>query len=169
MDAVTAAPTLEELPNLNDPYERKISMKVDYEGSGKVTHIKLIPDFKPVEPTPAEKAILGEKPKSAMDELLAFYHPQRGTEHGVSPLAGGAKIGESLDTSVSIGRSRTAGDTRVSVFGMAGYHGAGNGVMRSGAETYSERGLVIGSGFEHQIRVGYGPPRSKAERALRLD
>lgn len=166
---ITAAPTLEELPNLLDPYERKIAAKIDFEGSRETTRIRIVPEFKPVEPTPEEKAILGEPRKSVSDELLAFYRPPRGVEHGVSPLEGGAQYSSFKSYAVEIGVDDTGGGALYYVFGEAGLHSAPHSIKREGAVAYDAPGLIIGSGLDHSVRIGYNLPRSKAARAPRLD
>lgn len=166
---ITAAPTLDELPNLKDPYERKIAAKIDFEGSRETTRIKIVPDFKPVEPTPEEKAILGEPRKSVSDELLAFYRPPRGPEHGVSPREGGAQYASFRAYAVGIDVDPSRGGANYYVFGEAGRHALPHSISREGAAVYGSQGLIIGYGLDYAVRIGYNPPRSKAERAPRLD
>lgn len=167
---VTAAPTLEELPNLKDPYERKIAARIDFEGSRETSRIKIVPDFKPVEPTAEERAILGEPRKSVADELLAFYRPTRGPEHGVSPSEGGAVISSLRHLDVGVGVEPVHGGARYYVFGDAGHDAAVSLLSREGAKAYDGLGgATIGVGFDYSVQIGYNPARTKAQRAPWLD
>lgn len=82
--ASTAAPIRDELFTAIER-ERTIAASVGVE-MREAPRLTLIPAFQPIEPTPEQRAILGERP-DPLDDLFAFYRPPRGADDGVLPVA----------------------------------------------------------------------------------
>ena len=77
------APTLEELPP-PDARERVLPVRVGVDGRGNEPQVSLAPTFEAPELTPEEKEAVGETDPPF--DVLAFYRPARGPEHGVFPF-----------------------------------------------------------------------------------
>lgn len=89
----TAAPWRGELPDFKAT-QRSIPAKIGVERFDFVPRRRIVADYSKVQLTEEEKKLLAdEAAKKPKDDLLAFYRPQRGTEHGVSPLEGGMAVG----------------------------------------------------------------------------
>lgn len=81
-------PSLAELPDLRVEDTRTIPVLVGVEQYGpRISKRGIIPELRPIEPTPRERAILagGEEKKPEFDEMV-FYQPPRSAEDGVYPF-----------------------------------------------------------------------------------
>ncbi len=103
--AITAAPTTRELPSDADEAPRMAAL-IGVEGRPSNHEILPIPEFKPVEPTPEERKVLGEQPPEPKLDALALYRRPRGIEHGVAPDAFAMLVGTSGRGGASVGRER---------------------------------------------------------------
>src|SRR5215468_10467717 len=84
-EAVQASPTLDELPDLSAKYERTIAAKVSVQDMNRPPRVRIVQDYKEPPLTAEEKAATGADQPKPGDDLLAFYRPERGPEHGVHP------------------------------------------------------------------------------------
>ncbi len=88
----TMAPSSAELPDFSRT-RRTLPAKIGVERYDSPPTKRLVPDYSKLALTEAQKKYLAEEEaKKAKDDLLAFYRPERGTEHGVSPFDGGGQI-----------------------------------------------------------------------------
>lgn len=91
-ELATMAPGTAELPNFGGT-RRTLPAKIGVERYDSPPRKQIVADYSKVNYTEAEKKYLAEEAaKKAKDDLLAFYRPERGTEHGVSPFEGGGQI-----------------------------------------------------------------------------
>jgi len=94
--AMLATPTTSELPTFSR-VRRSIPARIDVEGQESRIQGDLIPKFAEIKLTPEERAALGKDRKTpdqiVMEDLLAFYRPERGPKHGVAPELAGYYVG----------------------------------------------------------------------------
>ncbi|GEM_PF-3479767 len=165
--SITAAPTLRELPTDADEAPR-MAASIGVEGLPPDRDILPIPAFKPVEPTPEERKILGEKPPEPKLDALAFYRPERGIEHGVAPDAFAMLVGTSGRGGTSAGVQEATAPAGVSL-DLAGEY--------AGAYRYAWRSSFVGlrrtpsgeAGGGWLMSVGENLPRRGAAHANRYD
>lgn len=83
-DAITLAPTLEELPSIPET-ERVLPAKVGVEGAPIAPRRRLVPPMEPPQLTQEEKVALGLDKPDPIADLLASYPPRPDPARGVSP------------------------------------------------------------------------------------
>ncbi|RMF74176.1 MAG: hypothetical protein D6744_14800 [Planctomycetota bacterium] len=159
------APMLEELPSA-EAHERVIPASVGVEGRGDAPQESLAEALREPELTPEEKEAIGETDPPI--DVLAFYRPERGPEHGVLPLEALRPAGVA-----SWVRSRAGVEAAASHAGVdlstpvttyvAVFERTAAGVELRGigphASMYLETGFTTGS----------GPARSTAAAATKVD
>lgn len=165
--AVRAKPTLAELPAAELKRERTIAAKISVEDYSRASRHRIVPDYTEPPLSPEEKAALGEDKPKPGDELLAFYRPHRGTEHGVHPH-------ESLVSTYAFGRGGAfvglAPNPRsIGVYGEGGYYAAIDNVNQKKITSYDESGRRVGIGPESLVQSGEGTARQAATRQEQLD
>ncbi|MBW7907085.1 MAG: hypothetical protein LC135_11935 [Phycisphaerae bacterium] len=85
---VSAAPTRAELPDLSAS-ERVLPVSVGIDDRYASRAPRIVPEFKPVEPTPDERRIIGAPPEPPIDFLALYRPPRPGIDfHGTGALAG---------------------------------------------------------------------------------
>lgn len=166
-DAVHASPTLAELPDLATPYQRSIAAKVGVHTVDRQPRVRIVPDGAEPPLTPEEEAALAAKSPPQADDLLGFYRPERGTEHGVMPL-------ESVASSQSYGRGGAfvglAPELRkTGTWGVAGYNAGVHFATRVSATSYIQETRKVGVGPESRVQSGEGVERRAAARQDRAD
>jgi hypothetical protein len=163
----TEAPIEEELLDL-EPYERAIPANIGVEGRTERPRVVLVPEFKPIEPTPEERAVLGEPEQEPEPDVLTLYRPPRGPEHGVGRSLGGPNLGIFGIGGASVAVQRVQPETGVS--GVAGRYYGIFPFARSEAGTYDEFRLGAGVGAgPGGASVGIGEARSGAAAHDRND
>lgn len=166
-DATHADPTLAELPDLTNKYERTIAAKVGVLEMNKPPRVRIVADYKEPPLTPEEKAAVGEDKPKPGDDLLAFYRPERGPEHGVHPLESRVEAGIFGRGGGTIGL--VPASHSYSSWGLAGFDSKIDPGNRSQAMSYDVLPKKAGVGPESRVHSGEGDPRRGAQRADRLD
>lgn len=164
--AVTAPPSLDELPNLKPQRERSIAARIDVEGSQATTKRPVVPAFKEIPLTPEEKKALG-KDRERPDDVMGFYRPGRSVEQGVSSHDSDIRIGVGGRGGALVG---TSSNPRITgVFGDAGHHAKVSTVVPSKIGVDSYVPIIVRVGPSFVVQIGIGPSRSGAARMLYLE
>ena len=159
--AKTTPPTRTELPAFAE-LEQRLPIVVGVEGAARTSRVRIVPDYKPIEPTAEERAILRLPPEPELD-VLAFYRPQRGPADGVASEAFNARIGIGGLGGPMVGRG--AATSRAGTRGVGGaYVGIGN-TLRTTAAVGQARSTCGRSEGGWNVVVGEGPARTRAGRA----
>lgn len=164
--SISAPPTQDELAKLEPPV-RSIAANVGVEGEDTNAHVVWVVPPEPIKLTEEEKHILGLDEAKNKDDLLAFYHPQRGPEHGVYYERGGVRT-----FTFGIGGAQS-GRIPAIPSGEQGLRTA-EGFAQS---PFNRRGQVSYPAWWHSVRIGPraswgGPtvePRSKAGHLPSID
>lgn len=153
-----APPTLAELPTY-PTLQRRLAARIGVETYERDLKLRYVPFYGEPELTPEQQKVLDEEnAKKPVDDLLNFYNPPRGVQHGASPLDDGLRLG--VDRFAGQG-ARSWG--RAAAIGTWGWNGiqigtelARRGAARStdgrtGARPYLGTGALIG---ESEKRTG---------------
>jgi hypothetical protein len=90
---LSAAPTRAELPDLSAS-DRVLPINAGVDDRYASRAPRIVPEFKPVEPTPEERRIIGAPPESPIDFLALYRPPRPGIDfHGAGILAGVGGVG----------------------------------------------------------------------------
>jgi hypothetical protein len=167
-EQVSAAPTLDELPNLSRE-DRVLPIKIGIDDRYATRAPRIVPEFKPVEPTPEERAILGPEPEPEID-FLALYQPPPSPQRGIDPLSrSGGTIGVG-----GKGGPDTALEPVRNIYGTNLDRGGGvRGVDNLTRIPWTMNLLMppnmYGIGMDSKIRVGVGGERKIAGKHDRVD
>jgi hypothetical protein len=156
--AILVAPTRAELSSFKR-LEPTLTITVGVEGADTTPRERIVPIYHKVEPTPAERAILGEAPQPA-PTALAFYRPPRGPEQGVSNASGGARVGVGGIGGALVGWSGI--DQRYGLCGRGGTYAFVGALPVSAAGVDGLRGPTAEVGPSWTMEVGEGAPRRPA-------
>jgi hypothetical protein len=140
-------------------------MRVGVGGAEARPVITIVPPFEKIEPTPQERAVLGEPEHAPMPDVLAFYQPPRGVEHGVSTETFILSTGIGGMGGVSAGRAIVY--PRYSTHGWAGRHAFAGAISRLGESVGRLREATAEAGRPWPVDVGEGLPRRGASHAQR--
>jgi hypothetical protein len=159
--AVSAPPSHAELPTFEELGHR-LPIVVGVEGASRVPRVVIVPQYEPIALTPEEREALGEKELPVPDVLL-FYRPPRGPEHGVSSESFQALIGIGGVGGALVGHDAVY--PRVGIHGFAGHHAYLDTLARSGAAVDGLRPPTAEVGRAWAVEVGEGHRREGAEQA----
>lgn len=161
--AISAPPTRAELFSLREQ-EPTLSILVGVERAGARPLLAIVPKYEDIEPTPEEREILGEKELPEPD-VLAFYRPPRGPDHGVSTEIFAMSIGIGGIGGALVGHAAVY--PRLDTHGLAGHYAFAGTLPRPGASVGRPRARIAEPGRAWTLDVGEGRPRQPARRAPR--
>jgi len=159
--AVSAPPSHAELPTF-EALEPTLPALIGVAGAGDAPRVIIVPRYEEIALTPEEREALGEEEPPEPDVLL-FYRPPRGPEHGVSPgsfemLTGSGRMGGAL-----VGHDSVY--PRFGTYGVAGRHSSPHVFARPGAMVGRPRAPAGDVGRIWAVEIGQGPPRTGARQA----
>lgn len=162
------APLHSELPDLAKYNDRSISPRIGVERyTPRAPRERIVPQFKPIELTPAERAVLGEPKQEPADDLLVFYRPPPSPERGVLPFDSRPDrvfYVPGLRMSGVIPASTNAGVYSETV----GFYRAGSFVRRA-AGAYPATEASGGRYAESSVRVGVNESKRISRHARTID
>lgn len=164
--ATGAPPALGELPRFEYLERRSGATIAIDDPSGRLTRVRVVPEFREVKPTPQEQKILGPQ-EPRRDEFALLYPPPPTPERGIDPMATGLKTG-------TYGRGGPeAGVYReLSAFATSGWAGPDAGVYPLAARmagVYGPREPAAGMGGREEVVTGVDRKRTVAGRHSRLN
>lgn len=145
--------------------ERVLPIRVGIEDRHATRQPRIVPELKPVEPTPEERAILGPEPEPPID-FLALYKPAR---PGIDPHTSGAAtagIGGVGGVHAGLEPARASYG---SYFGLGGVSIGVEFATRISAISTLEPRSMAGLGPDGRIKVGVEFPTSVAGKHDRVD
>ena len=172
VDPKEPPPTGDELPVLIVLEKRTLPYTVGVEAYGPKRIARgVVPEFRPIEPTPEERAILGEEPDDEeLLEDLVFYRKPPSAEDGIYPFDNEVTYGSTfMNNSVA---GRTLDTNRVSGVGFTEWGNENppissfNKSIGSVMPVKQDKQLVSG---ENKPEYGIGLPAEKAGQASRID
>lgn len=162
--AATLGPTLDELPD-SRATERVLPIRVGVEDRHASRQPRIVPEFKPVEPTPEERRILGPEPEPVID-FLALYTPAR---PGIDPHTSGAATVGVGGVGGAFAGLAPARSPFASYMGLGGVSiGVDFATRVAGLSLLTPRASA-GLEPDSRIKVGVDSPTSVAGRHDRVD
>ena len=161
-DRVTVVPpTRAELPTFEE-VEARLPISVGVAGAGATPQTRIVPEYREIELTPQERAAIGE-PVEPEPDVLAFYRPPRGPEHGVSAGTFAMRAGIGGLGGPSVGHAVVG--QRFGRLGLGGVYAAISSEQRAAANVGPSRTAAGIAGHGWGMSVGESRPRKPARSA----